>query len=104
MRRWQQQADPVWWGFNWGQVAQNTDGWQGYGIHYPVRHGQVENWVYPKPTYMAEDKLTFPGPHGTFLVQLNLQIPPCRTRGPLLPPHRTRTALCLALFTPPKVH
>lgn len=42
----------------------------GYGIHYPVRHGQVENWVgSPCSTSWYEKKLIEPGSYGTFLVE-----------------------------------
>ena len=40
----------------------------GYGIHYPVRHGQVENWV-SLPTFAPTvPQLTYVGLHGTLLV------------------------------------
>lgn len=47
----------------------------GYGLHYPIRHGQIENWVGSKDN-CEEQWLTRAGSHGTFLVQLHLQVPP----------------------------
>ena len=43
MRRWLQRAGLVWMRNRKAHGSGLTT--VGYGIHYPVRHGQVENWV-----------------------------------------------------------
>jgi len=46
----------------------------GYGIHYPIRHGQVENWVSLDDLIQELIKLTFAGSYGKILVELHIQV------------------------------
>ena len=45
----------------------------GYGIHYPIRHGQIENWV-RLHDYMEGTELICTGSHGEILVELYIQV------------------------------
>jgi hypothetical protein len=47
----------------------------GYGIHYPIRHGQVENWVIFEQALVEASKLMHAGPYGKILVELYIQVP-----------------------------
>lgn len=71
-----------------GDEALAASSGPGYGLHYPIRHGQIENWVRIKNFYVAASSrlLICVGPNGALLVQLDIQVPPCRARGPPLPP------------------
>ena len=42
-RRSQQQVDQV--GKEYDNITEQSLTGVGYGIHYPIRHGQIENWV-----------------------------------------------------------
>jgi len=43
----------------------------GYGIHYPIRHGQVENWVRGFESSLADRRLMQAGSYGEILVELH---------------------------------
>jgi hypothetical protein len=64
----------------------------GYGIHYPIRHGQVENWVW-NLHWDCSQMLIVIGSYGKILVELHIQISSSRARRPLLPPYRTSKLL-----------
>jgi hypothetical protein len=38
-----------------GDEALAAAGGPGYGLHYPIRHGQIENWVSGRITYENVD-------------------------------------------------
>jgi hypothetical protein len=48
MRRWLPQMEVVSAETETPQVLISTDMGLGYGINYPIRHGQIENWVSPR--------------------------------------------------------
>jgi len=61
-----------------GDEALAASSGPGYGLHYPIRHGQIENWVRKDMESSPRNRmLTYVGPNGTLLVQLDIQIPPC---------------------------
>lgn len=47
----------------------------GYGIHYPIRHGQVENWVNFYDCLVEAHKLMCAGSYGEILVEFYIQVP-----------------------------
>jgi hypothetical protein len=47
----------------------------GYGIHYPIRHGQVENWVKFHELLVETYKLICAGSYGEILVEFYIQVP-----------------------------
>lgn len=61
---------------NWGDLGLIGLRNLGYGIHYPIRHGQIDNWVrrtsWQLLKILSRVYLTkyLTGPNGTFLAKL----------------------------------
>jgi hypothetical protein len=70
-----------------GDEALSAAGGSGYGINYPIRHGQIDNWVWQFGSLATCSILMRAGSYGTLLVQLDIQVPESGARGPPFPPY-----------------
>jgi hypothetical protein len=73
-----------------GDEALSAAAGPGYGIHYPIRHGQIDNWVGFDQGQILETCSQQAGSHGALLVKFHIQVSQSGTRRPLLLAHGAR--------------